>query len=397
MTHMTLAQRAIAGALILVFLGSTGYLATQIALGALREDYRVAVVLGELGQGLVEGSDVKMRGVVVGAVGEIRLTEGHEAQAELVLRPGHRIPERATYAVTAKTLLGEKQVEIRFDGPYDEGPFLAHGEVVADPERVVEFQDVLATFSDLMEAIEPEDLAVVVDDLFGAFEGMGPDIARSIDEGARAASTFRRTLDDQIAGTRNLSLLAESLGEVGQDFNRLGREVERGMPTISDNEAEIVRLLDELRGFSAVLDRTLRVTRGDLDRMIVHGDSITRLLFDWRVQLAQLWPSGMTTYGSGFATEGFTHPGFPGQAGYFVIIVDTHINELCDEFPPEFAEQLPGCGPRPTGEPGTSTEAQAEDTTTDLPEDLLDLIQPDLPERLGVDALLRRTVGGALP
>jgi ABC-type transporter Mla subunit MlaD len=215
---------------------------------------------------------------------------------------------------------------------------------------------------------------------------------RSIDEGARAAETFRATLDDQVAGNRNLSRLAESLGEVGTDFNRLGRELEHGMPTLSDNEAEIVRLLDELRGFSGVLDRTLRVTRRDLDRMIVHGDSIMRLLFDWRVQLAQIFPSGMTTYGSGFSTEGFTHPGFPGQAGYFAIIIDTHINELCDEFPPEFAENLPGCGVRPGSAPGAGAQSQGP-TVPDPADRLLELIRPDTPERLGVDELLRRTLG----
>uniref|UniRef100_UPI003511462D MlaD family protein n=1 Tax=Euzebya sp. TaxID=1971409 RepID=UPI003511462D len=171
------ALRALAGLAITAVLAAVGFVGTRFAQGAFDEQYRFTVTLGETGQGLISGSDVVARGVIVGEVGEIRLGDDLQAVVELVLEPQYRIPRDAVFAVTGKTLLGEKQVEIRFDGAFDEGEAIADGEVVDDPERVVELQDVLSELDEVLGAIDPTDLAVLVDDGLGAFVGQDAQIA----------------------------------------------------------------------------------------------------------------------------------------------------------------------------------------------------------------------------
>lgn len=392
----TFAQ-AVAGALCAVLFAGVVFVGTQAALGTFEDRYEIDVVVGELGQGIITGSDVRVRDVLVGEVSDIRLDEDNRALITLSLDPRYQIPERAHYEVNARTLLGEKQVEIRFDGGIDEGPYLADGAVVDDADRVVELQDVLADLAELFEAVDPEDLAVVVNDGLGAFEGQGPAIGRAIDQGARAAGTFRRSLDDQIAAQRDLSVVAERLGPEGATFNRMGRELVRGLPTISDNRGELVALLDELQRFSRVLNATFTVDRANLDRMIVSGDSVTRMLFAYATQLGELM-TGLVQY-TELWPPGFMHEGIDGQAARFQALFDIDDilqAEFCEDAPPELAESLPLCQGEvnetlraPQGEPGlAASEGEA----------LLDLpvapaaTAPDVPERQGLDDLLRRSL-----
>lgn len=105
-------QRRLAGLASLVLLGAVGWAGTALALGSFAHRYQVRVVLGEPGQGLTPGSDVKMRGVLVGEVADVTLDEDLRAVATLKLSDGYQVPARSTYAVANKTLLGEKQVEV---------------------------------------------------------------------------------------------------------------------------------------------------------------------------------------------------------------------------------------------------------------------------------------------
>lgn len=344
MRTMSPLSQTVAGALCAVLAAALLYLGTQYALGAFDEHYEIDVVLGELGQGIIAGSDVRIRDVLVGSVGDIRLDDDQRAVVTLSLDPDFRIPERATFQTNARTLLGEKQVEIVFDGAVEDGPFLADGAVVSDTDRVVEFQDVMAELADLFAAVDPGDLAELVNEGLGAFDGQGPAIGRAVDQGARATGTLRRSLGDQVAAQRDLSLLAERLGREGESFNRMGRELVRGLPTVSDNQAPLVALLDELVRFSRVLNSTLTVDRDSIDRLIVEGDNVTRMLFAYSVEVGEVM-TGLVQYTSNYV-QGFMDEGFDGEAARFQALVDPDDvieAELCEQLPPELAVEIPLC------------------------------------------------------
>lgn len=390
LSAMTPLSRATAGAVCLVTLLAGAYLTGRVALGAWEETYEVEVVLGDLGQGVVRGTDVKLRGVIIGEVVDTGLTDALQAVARLQLDPGYRVPERARFAVTAKTLFGEKQIEVHVDGPVEQGPFVAAGGRIDDPARVVEVEDVLADLAELLDDIEPADLAAVSDELLGAFAGQGPTIARGVDAGSEVSALLRRTLDDQLAGTRDLSLVAEALGGEGAAFNRLGAALVAGAPTLSENQAALRALLDELGGASRAVEAPFRVARPDIDRMLVEGDNLWRLLFHYRFEVGEV-VVGLRDYTAAFP-EGFRSPGIQGQAGFFQILVDEGgINALCKGLPEEFAAQLPGCRPQ------AQTDASADRVGAQRPELALtlprSLVQPRAIERGGLAEL----VGASLP
>lgn len=404
MSGMSLFAQSVAGALCAVLLAGVVFLGTQWALGAFDERHEIDVVLGELGQGIITGSDVRARDVLVGEVAAIRLDERQRAVATLSLEPGFQVPERATFRTNARTLLGEKQVEIVFDGDVDAGPFLADGTLVDDASRVVEFQDVMAELADLFAAIDPADLAVLTTDGLGAFEGQGPAIARAVDEGARAAATLRRSLPEQVAATRDLSLLAERLGREGETFNQMGRGLLAGLPTISDNREPLVGLLDELARFSRVLDQTFTVDRANIDRLLVEGDSVTRMLFAYAPEVGEVM-SGLASYASNYV-QGFMDEGFDGEAARFQAFIDPDdviSAELCEQLPPELSTELPLCEGIVTdmlpGLPDVPVPPEA--TGGETPRTLVappGTFSPEVPDRLPLDSLARRLLpGGETP
>jgi phospholipid/cholesterol/gamma-HCH transport system substrate-binding protein len=403
---MSTTAKSVAGALSLCLLLTFGYLGSQYALGAFDDTYTVNVVLGELGQGIVSGSDVKIRGVLVGSVGEIRLGDDLRAVAELVLEPDVRVPERAVFAATGKTLLGEKQIEITFDGSLEQGPHLADGATVSDPARVVELQDVLGELAELFEAIDTDDLAVVINDGIGAFDGQGPVIARSIDEGRRATDVFSRSLDDQVPAIRDLSLVAEALGPAGGEFNRLGGELLDGLPTITDNQEPLRELLLDLQRFSTVLDATLVVDRPRIDRMIVEGDNVTRMLFAYHPEVGQLL-SGIVNYMSKFSGGGYEAPDVTGQAAPFQLMITLFDENVCESLPPELTSELPVCGEQgrlpvpdlPVPDlPVPVLPNQAEGPGAQPPLVTVPgppgMFSPEVPQRGGIDAIVRGALLG---
>ncbi len=425
MRRLPVPLRVLLGLVSLAVIAAAGWFGTKAALGHYAPDYRVEVVLGETGQGLVPGTDVVMRGVLVGEVGRIRLGEDLRAVVELVLDPDLQIPERATFAVTGKTLLGEKQVEIRFDGDVAQGPHLPDGTVVTDPTRIVEVQDVLEDLEELIAAIDPDDLATVISDGLGAFEGQGPAIARAVDQGARAADVAARSLDDQVPALHDLSLVAESLGEIGAEFDRLARASLLGLDTLTDNRDDLVVLLDELSRFAGTLDATLTVNRPNLDRMIVRGDNVTRMLFVYAEEFGEVF-SGIDHYASRFV-RAWTDPGFSGTAAPFQVLVDNPLGDLCAQVAEQVAELLPVCeavegfppdpgdlplvgdlvgGAAPDdgdpdadeGDPGGLPDLPLELPTPSLPPLALDLpaldTRPDRGERQGLEAILGNVLGG---
>lgn len=347
---MTRIHRAVAGAIGACLIAALTTLGVQAGMGAFADTTSVWVTVGEPGQGLVAGSDVKARGVVIGEVGDIRLAEDRRrAVVELVVDEAHEIPERARFRVTSKTLLGEKQVEVAFDGRIDEGPFLADGARVDDPGRVVEVEDLLVSLQPILEHVEPDDLAVVADDLLGGLAGSGDDLARLVDRGAAATGALRRSLDDQEALVAAAPPLTGELAGRAPELNRLSAALVAGLPTVSRHPEGLRRLLTAAGRLGSAGAETVELTRGDLDALIADGASIVRLLGAYRTQVGET-VSGLRLYGSKFE-PGFTADGVRGQALRLQIMFDgeDYAAPICEALPAEAAEQAPGCGAPPAG------------------------------------------------
>ncbi|MGH2759782.1 MAG: MlaD family protein, partial [Actinomycetota bacterium] len=81
--------------------------------GAFLPGYEVTARFARAGQLLRSGSDVKLRGVLVGSVSRIEVERTGKASVGLRLFEEQEIPDNVQAAVRAKTLFGEKFIELR--------------------------------------------------------------------------------------------------------------------------------------------------------------------------------------------------------------------------------------------------------------------------------------------
>ncbi|MFF8289781.1 MCE family protein [Streptomyces sp. NPDC016309] len=179
------------GVLVLGFLGvryaDVGHLV------GIRDHYTVRVRLDTTG-GLFTHSNVTYRGVSVGRVGPIRLTEdGVEAELRIA-RSAPDIPADLEAVVANLSAVGEQYIDLR--PVSDGGPYLRDGAVVAraDTRTPAPVTTVLSGVGDLASSIDLEALRTVVDELGTALSGRGDDLQALMDAGDDVVRAADRAL-----------------------------------------------------------------------------------------------------------------------------------------------------------------------------------------------------------
>src|SRR3546814_12016793 len=99
------------GAIALVLLSAAATIGIKASFGAFDGGYELSGRFDAAGQGLLPGSDVKVRGVHIGEVDCIRLVDG-AASVTLRLHDGEQVPVAAPALLRPQTLFGDNFVNI---------------------------------------------------------------------------------------------------------------------------------------------------------------------------------------------------------------------------------------------------------------------------------------------
>ncbi|RST03084.1 MCE family protein [Streptomyces sp. WAC05374] len=192
------------GTLVLGFVGvryaDVGHLV------GLRDHYTVRVQLATTG-GLFTHSNVTYRGVPVGRVGPLHLTDDG-VEAELRIRKSApAIPADLDAVVANLSAVGEQYIDLR--PVSDGGPYLREGAVIAraDTRTPAPVTRVLSGVGALASSVDPEALRTVVDELGTALNGRGDDLQALLDSG----DAFVRAADEALPSTTRLITDAETV------------------------------------------------------------------------------------------------------------------------------------------------------------------------------------------
>ncbi|GGM52068.1 ABC transporter substrate-binding protein [Longimycelium tulufanense] len=203
--------------------------------------YVVRVQLAESG-GIFRNAEVTYRGVTVGRVGPLRLTDDG-VEVQLDIEPSApEIPDDVRAVVANRSAVGEQYVDLRPNR--GGGPFLTDGAVIPQ-ERTstpLPVQTLLANLDGLASSVPTEELRTVVHELGTAFEGTGPDLQvlldttraltrdahehlpqtlRLIDDGRTVLRTQAQQSSALTSFSRDLRTLAEQLRSSDPDLRRL--------------------------------------------------------------------------------------------------------------------------------------------------------------------------------
>lgn len=340
--------RRILGTIAVILLVAGSYLLVQVVSSPPEGSYTVRVNLGaEAGKGLRQGSDVKVRGVLVGTVRRIQLDDRARPYATVLIRPEHRLPADISAVVSSKTFLGEKQIEL-VPGPDSlvAGQPLGQGAVIEVARRgPTEVQEFIATLEPLLDAIDPLELAAVVD-TFGSFDRADAQTAaRNIETAARFADFSARTAAAQLDRLSSTATLIAELATTADDFNRLNRSLPTWVSLLPDRQADISNQFELLSAFSLTLADLLQVEAANIREVLAAITIVNAVLADQADDIAgAIQGIGLYAHKLG-AHGGSLNDG--SEYGWFTAFIgnEGQIDQLCESLPPEFQRAAPGCVP----------------------------------------------------
>jgi len=236
-----------------------------------RDDtFEVTAHFAESG-GIFAGGEVTYRGVTVGDVQKLTLTDDGVDVVLSVQKSYDDIPDQTLAVVGNRSAIGEQYVELQ--PKTDDGPYLQEGSEIPsiDTRTPIATDQLLTDLSDTVSSVDRDALRTTVTELGRAFAGTGPSLQTIIDSGSsfiEAADenfeTTRRLLEDgnTVLGTQvasesslrtfasQLSLFSQTLADSDPDLRRL---IDVGSPAVNqvrglieDNREELARLLDDV-------------------------------------------------------------------------------------------------------------------------------------------------------
>ncbi|MFD0823515.1 MCE family protein, partial [Micromonospora zhanjiangensis] len=187
--------------------------------------YLVHADFAEAG-GIFANAPVTYRGVPVGRVSAVDLTDDG-VRAELRIDRGVRVPATLRAVVAHRSAVGEQYVDLRPET--DTGPYLRDGSVIGRDRTGTPLapETLLANLDSLVGSVNPDDLAVVVNELGTAFEGNELALRRILDAGdallTDATAALPQTVDLLRDGRTVLRTQQQAAGDLRRWADGLAR------------------------------------------------------------------------------------------------------------------------------------------------------------------------------
>lgn len=192
----------------LIYLSVLAVVATLLMMqsqGAFRDSVRATAVVKDVGDGLANGAEVKLDGVLVGKVDTVESTPGAERHViRLNLDPRHagQIPASVKARILPSNVFGAPYVDlVRSDESTT--PLAAGATIQGDnSEEAVQLQTAITNTRDVLQAVQPAKLNVALTNMSQALRGKGEQVSSLIGQMHRyvsAVSPYTETLGDSIS------------------------------------------------------------------------------------------------------------------------------------------------------------------------------------------------------
>jgi len=207
-------------------------------------------------------ADVKVRGMVVGAVVDRKVTTGG-AVLTLGLYPGRlaSVPANVTARILPKTLFGEKYVALQV--PADpSAQSIRAGDVIRESKVAIEVQKVLRDFYPLLRTVQPAQLSYTLTSVADALDGRGEALGHNL----VVLDDYLRRMNPQVPQlVEDLGKLASVSDTYSQVLPQVARILRNSVVTgrtFVDRELKIKALFDDVAAFSST-SRAFLVANGD--------------------------------------------------------------------------------------------------------------------------------------
>lgn len=224
--------------------------------------FRVAAEF-ERAVGLYPGSPVRLQGIDVGEITDIRNERGI-VEVEMRLEEGTELPADARAMIVPLSLLGERYVQL---GPtYDTGETLGDGDVIPVERTAVpaEIDELLEGFEEFLRDLDPNTVSSVVTNLAEIVEGQGEQLNDLLGNAAGTVELLAAESDELTEITQSLAQLTSTLESRTRTLTSLIKNYEIVAGTLADNRELLEPALIELNRASKELAGLLTAHRDPL-------------------------------------------------------------------------------------------------------------------------------------
>lgn len=275
--------------------------------------------------GLYEGSEVNYRGVSIGRVASMTVTD-EGVRVGLELDPGTEVPKDAAVEVHNLSAVGEQYLNFIPDSAA--GPYLAEGDVVtAGPESMPGTTDELLTeLNSFTTSINGEDLSTVVAELGTLFRGNAENLRTLLDSGStlveeasahqeetvRLLNTSQTVLQTQKEHSGDIREFADGLEEVTATLDKRDPELREILQGGEATAVQVQSLIDGLQPLLPVFLANLSTVNEVLTARL---PALEQTLVTFPRVVATGW-TGSPGDGYGHLSMGFVYTTPPCQEGY---------------------------------------------------------------------------------
>ncbi|RZB15732.1 MCE family protein [Streptomyces sp. F001] len=230
---------------------------------------RITLEADSLGNQLDRRADVKLRGLLVGEVREVR-ADGTKATLDIALKPEHvaYIPADVHARLLPKTLFGEKYVDLVVPAGSSARAIRAGDVITQDRTRVgIELQQLMNDLLPLLRTVKPGELNATLSAFATALEGRGDRIGDNltrVEAYLRKLNPHLPSLKEDIA---RFADVAEVYGDAAPDLMKILRNTVTTSRTLVEKKEQL----------AAALTSTTTTARTADDFLATNGDRLITL------------------------------------------------------------------------------------------------------------------------
>ncbi|MFD5426782.1 MCE family protein [Streptomyces sp. NPDC127084] len=227
---------------------------------------RVTLEAGTLGNQLEPRADVKLRGLLVGEVREVR-ADGEKATLDIALKPEHvaRIPSDVRARLLPKTLFGEKYVDLVTSRESSARHIRAGDVITQDRTSVgIELQQLMNDLLPLLRTVRPAELNATLSAFATALEGRGESIGDNLTRLEHYLHRINPHMPSLKEDISRFADVAEVYGDAAPDLMRIMRNTLATSRTIVEKQAQLADLLTSTATVARTTDEVLDENAGRL-------------------------------------------------------------------------------------------------------------------------------------
>ena len=242
--------------------------------------FQVKLYLAESG-GIYPNAEVTERGVTVGRVGALNVSHdpnqcgdaGHCIEVALKIDHGKKIPSDVHATVANLSAVGEQYVDL--EPNTDSGPYLATGSVIPLANTTIPLDDatLLVDLDKLVNSVDRQHLATVIDELGKGFTDVGPALQNLIDNGNALTQQAIANLPQQLQLIDDGRTVLDTQNQVAAELKSWAASLASFSDQLRVSDPAIRQVLDSGVGASRELAGLLRDNQSVLPTLL--GNLVT--------------------------------------------------------------------------------------------------------------------------